>query len=313
MADTKQKTTTWYLAVDGDDMGHLVEESLLEDDTRLSKEYEQMIIKAFEAIREHVESTGGRSVFSGGDNMLIEFSGTLHDAADLYRDIADIYKNRTKHTLTGGLGSSPSSAHKALVVGKNNGKDQLVVWDADAAKLYKKIRDLQKEILECEKTIREKSDLQLTTSPALKYRSEQAVAHYRRLRSIGYDEKRAARFIVSLYRLADSSKSDDSTDKENPLQKFFSDGETAWALFIRNIEDKENRARQYHNTLNDCPVFLGQKVVCEDDFGRVAYVGRKFISVEWLKKSRTRVSIPEFVRLIRSGKLRLLQQIRIVK
>lgn len=299
--------TKWYLAIDGDDMGHLVEESLIEDDTRLSKKYEQQIIKAFDDIRDYAQSKKYAVLFSGGDNMLIAVDGTISDVVELYKKSSDIYKQQTNHTLTGGAGTVPSDAHRALVVGKNTGKAQLVLWDSESENLYNQIKDIQRKIIDCEEKIKKQTPLKLTTSPALKYKAERAVMHYRRLLSIGYEPKVAARFVVSIYNLGTSDTSKKSTPKkpqeENALQKYLSDGETAWALYL-NRQQKPSEER----------FDVGQKVIGTGNkaFGRIAYIGRRIVAVEWLSGARERMSTGEFSRRVKSGILRVLPNIRTV-
>ena len=111
-----------FLAMDGDDMGHTVEDVLLENDTDMAQQLSASIHHAFETIEAFVKEHGGDVIFRGGDNIL--FSAPDQEAEALAEGVREIYQSTTDHSATVGVGRQPLHAHRALVVGKNTGKNQ---------------------------------------------------------------------------------------------------------------------------------------------------------------------------------------------
>lgn len=300
----------WYYAMDGDDMGHTIEDALIENDIAASQKLEKQIIAAFAEIAEYVTSVGGKIIFNGGDNVLFTAGGNPKDVAEKARGI---YRDHTDHSATVGVGHEPVEAHKALVVGKNTGKDQVIVWDESHADTYEEIKKQQVTLEKCEEEVREESDLELGSSPALKYRAEKAQAHYKRLRGVGYDHTAALTFVNDLYKLADSYR-DILQRRKRPLagntpgEKYLRDGEQKWKQFADG-----GFVQQSSEMAVEAPAVptVGQKIVTPTDFGRVALVGSRFVSIEWLKSGkRERVAISKFQEMEKAQQLASLPQVR---
>jgi hypothetical protein len=303
----------WFFGMDGDDMGHTVEDALIKNDIAKSQEFEKQIKGAFAEIEEWITSIGGAVIFNGGDNVMFTATGNPKEIAEKARDI---YKQHTDHTATVGVGREPVESHKSLVIGKNTGKDQVVIWSEDQASTYEDIKKQQEALEECEETIREESDLELGSSPALKYRAEQAQRHYRRLRGVGYEHEQALTFCNQLYKLADSYRDVLYRRKrplkgEDPASSYLRGGEQKWKSFLGNGFKQES------NELSaEAPAVptVGQKVVTADDFGRVAFVGSRFVSVEWLKSGkRERIAISKFTEMATADQIASLPQVRTAK
>lgn len=131
-----------YVGMDGDDMGHLVEDSLLSDDPEIAAKISNSIHDAHRAIRKLVSSAGGRLIFDGGDNMLF----FMANDPEVFKTISEIHERVTKHTVTIGVGHRPIEAHYALVVGKNTGKNQVVIFDEKVKAQHESISRDQDEI-----------------------------------------------------------------------------------------------------------------------------------------------------------------------
>lgn len=303
----------YFFGMDGDDMGHQVEDALVENDIAASQTFEKQIKGAFAEIEEYVSGLGGKVIFNGGDNVLFTADGDPKEIAEHARTI---YKNHTDHSATCGVGREPAEAHKALVIGKNTGKDTVVIWSSDQESVYNDIKAQQQALEKCEETIREESDLDLGSSPALKYRAEKAEAHYKRLRGVGYEHKAALAFVDSLYKLSDSYRDVLRVRSKNPMkgnspaETYLRSGEEAWQSLVDN--GFRPAAEKEQMPMRD-PV-VGQKVVTASDMGRVAFVGSRFVSVEWLTSGkRERIALSKFREMASEEQVALLPQVRVAR
>jgi len=139
-----------YVGLDGDDMGHLVEDSLLSDDPEVAAKISNSIHDAHRAIRKLVAGVGGRLIFDGGDNMLV----FMPNEPEVFEAIREIHQRITKHSVTIGVGHRPIEAHYALVVGKNTGKDKVVSYDEKVKAQHETIHHEQEQIEETEKKLK---------------------------------------------------------------------------------------------------------------------------------------------------------------
>jgi len=298
----------WYCALDGDDMGHEVEDALVKNDVARSQEFEKQIKGAFAEIEEWIISIGGAVVFCGGDNLLWTANGNPKEMAEKAREI---YKNHTDHTSSVGVGHLPVEAHKALVITKNTGKNKYLIWDDDQEEVYRDIQEQQDALEKCEEEVREDSDLDLQTSPGLKYKADLAKRHYERLIGAGYGRPQALLTVINLYKLGESYR--DVIRKKNPLQ-----GSTPAEVYLREGEEMYSQfvANGFaRHAVREIPALaVGQKIVTGDDLGRVAFVGRRFISVEWLRSGkREKIVRSRLDESIQSEKTTVLPQIRMGK
>lgn len=143
-----------YVGLDGDDMGHLVEDSLMTDDPEVAARISNTIHDAHKAIRNIVKNVGGHLIFDGGDNMLIY----MQNVPDVFDAIREIHKKITKHTVTIGVGHRPIEAHYALVVGKNTGKDKTVIYSEAVKAQHDTIHQEQQQIEETQKKLKYRAD-----------------------------------------------------------------------------------------------------------------------------------------------------------
>ena len=130
-----------FVGIDGDNIGSLVEETLLTDDPEAASAISRSIHDAHDEIGDVVKERGGRLIFDGGDNMLF----TLPLDIDTIEGIRRIYRDKTGHSATVGIGKRPIEAHFALVVGKNTGKDKIVVFGQEVLDEYEAIHEEQEE------------------------------------------------------------------------------------------------------------------------------------------------------------------------
>ena len=309
MADTKliSDKQEWYIGMDGDDMGKEVENALIENDIAESQKFEKKIKGAFAEIEEYVVEKGGKLIFNGGDNILFTIDG---DPKEIGEEVRDIYYRHTDHTATVGIGREPVEAHKALTIGKNTGKDKVVIWSEEQEKVYDEIKEQQKALEGCEEEIRDESDLEVGSSPALKYRAD---AHYRRLLGMGYDPKTAQAFISGYYYKGAASFRDMLMQrKKQPLvgnssaERFLREGEEAWQAFLISAE------RDLQTDHDEMPT-LEQKFVSGQGVGMVRFVGSRFVSVEWLDGKRERIALKNFRRAIQNDEYKLVPKIRVAK
>jgi hypothetical protein len=131
-----------YIGIDGDNMGSLVEESLLTNEPEEAQRVSRSIHEAHKAIRMIVKDRGGKLIFDGGDNMLIY----MPFEPETIERMRQIYVDKTQHTATVGVGKRPVEAHYALVVGKNTGKDRTVIYSDDVKTEYDTIHQEQEKL-----------------------------------------------------------------------------------------------------------------------------------------------------------------------
>lgn len=289
----------WYFGMDGDNMGHTVEDALIENDIARSQEFEKQIKGAFAEIEEWIASIGGAVVFNGGDNVLFTATGDPHEIAEKARGI---YQEHTDHSATVGVGHKPVESHKALVIGKNTGKDQVVIWDDEKEAVYADIKKQQEALEACEEDIREDSDFDLASSPGLKYQAD-AKRHYDRLRGIGYEHAQADAFINNLYRGASYRDVLHERRKQHltgstPAERYLRDGEERYQRFTQNGFTQESSEKTVE--IPATPT-VGQKIVTEKDLGRIAFVGSRFITIEWLRsEKKERIALSRYHELVRT-------------
>lgn len=300
----------WYIGMDGDDMGKEVENALIDNDIAESQKFEKRIKGAFAEIEEYITEKGGKLIFNGGDNILFTIDG---DPKEIGEEVRDIYFRHTDHTATVGIGREPVEAHKALTIGKNTGKDKVVIWNDGQEKVYDDIKNQQEELESCEEEIREDSDLEVGASPALKYRAE---AHYRRLLGMGYDPKVAQAFVSGYYYKGAASFRDMLMQrKKQPLvgqsaaERFLREGEVAWEALMAEAE----RQKEASTGETEATPVLEQKFVCGRGIGMVRFVGSRFVSVEWLDGKRERIALKNFRRAVESDEYKLVPKIRVAR
>lgn len=291
----------YYIALDGDDAGKIVEQVLLDNDPNEARALSDIIKGAFTEIRRMVVSHRGNIVFEGGDNVLFTV-GT--NAETLAEEARAIYKNSTGHTATAGVGKEPLDAHKGLVVGKNLGKDQVVVWSPEQEGVYAQIKAKQQEMVQCEEAFAGEG-----LHPGLKYR---AGTHYQRLLGAGFDEEKASQMIFEMY---GSSFRDvlRARHRQNllasPDMQYLREGEQKYADFVESLALESQNRPMFTQPGN---FTVGQKFVTKDDLGMIHNIGARFVAIEWVKNGkRERVALSKFRKGIKNSEITLLPSIRV--
>ena len=156
--------TMVYMAIDGDDMGKMVEEGLLTDDPEVSRKISQDIQKAHEEIEKATKSVKGEVIFDGGDNMLL-YVPFNEDFFDICRKA---YVQYTEHTATIGVGERPIQAHFSLVYGKNTGKNKIVIFSPEVEEELKEIRKEQEKLMPVHDKLKYKANINQELKGALR-------------------------------------------------------------------------------------------------------------------------------------------------
>jgi len=137
-----------FIAVDGDDIGEKINESVLQNDVNALAEFSNRLNHGIEAIREWANSHQGAVVNSGGDEAVIYIDGVEEDELlDSVEHLREVYKQITGCSLSAGTGSSLVEAGKALLAGKVSGKDMVVPYGEEIEDL---LRDAHQDHSEAE-------------------------------------------------------------------------------------------------------------------------------------------------------------------
>ena len=117
-----------FIAVNGDDVGKRIGQAIASDDHASLQSASETINSGHNMINEWVESVGGKTITSSGDEGIYQIP---QEAAQDLENIRQKYSQMSEHTLTIGVGSSMSEASKALIYGKLNSKDQIVEYQPE--------------------------------------------------------------------------------------------------------------------------------------------------------------------------------------
>lgn len=114
----------FFAALDGDNAGNHVGQAVLHDDVEALADISQKIEAANQAVKQWVESHGGKMISFGGDEstFIIE-AESLEALGDMIEELRQQYLQTSGFTVTAGIGESLSQAGKALMAGKLAGKD----------------------------------------------------------------------------------------------------------------------------------------------------------------------------------------------
>lgn len=122
-----------------------------------------------------------------------------------------------------------------------------------------------------------------------------AQRHYSRLRGIGYSDVEAQAFVNNLYKEAGASFRDLLRNKKP----------TPDAGFVQNSSEETSVP------IPGVPT-VGQKIVTSDDLGRIAFVGSRFVSIEWLNTGkRERLALRRYYDMVTQAAAAPLPSIRI--
>ena len=115
-----------YIAMDGDNAGSLVGQSVLNNDPQRLRHISDRIKFGISKLVEYISSIGGDIISYGGDELV----AILDQSQQLeIEKIRSMWQDYTGFTATIGVGSNLSQAGKALIAGKLSGKDQVFNYD----------------------------------------------------------------------------------------------------------------------------------------------------------------------------------------
>jgi hypothetical protein len=142
---------TVFVAIDGDNIGQQVGQSVLHDDPSALAEISQKLTAGLEAVRQWTEMHQGQVISLGGDEGTLMFQNIEDEDAflDEIENLRQIYLQTTGATMTAGSGSSLSQAGKALLAGKLSGKDMIVPYGEEIEHI---LHDAHQHVLEGEGT-----------------------------------------------------------------------------------------------------------------------------------------------------------------
>lgn len=124
-----------YVYIDGDNIGRMVGHATLINDDESAAKISQAINDALNDIKILAFAHGGHIISSGGDEVVIKFDKDYQEGEpEIYgfiKKIADHAKDYYGFTITAGIGPTLSTASKALMAGKLNGKNQVVEYSKE--------------------------------------------------------------------------------------------------------------------------------------------------------------------------------------
>jgi hypothetical protein len=117
-----------YIAVDGDDIGAKVGQSVLQDDVSGLKEISRRINAGQALILDFITRYGGEEISGGGDEYVF---GLPEGMDSKLEELRQMYKKTVGATLSVGVGASLSEAGKSLAYTKVTGKDKVTKFNDD--------------------------------------------------------------------------------------------------------------------------------------------------------------------------------------
>lgn len=108
----------YIYAIDGDDIGKKIEESLFNDDLSGASEISSTVENALRKLNELFVSKGAETIFLAGDSVLLKSKSFIDLPISSYRF--------GLVTFSVGIGNSPSSAVLALKKAKGLGKSRVI-------------------------------------------------------------------------------------------------------------------------------------------------------------------------------------------
>ena len=122
------KEQTTYVAIDADNVGDSVGNAVLNDDTSSLSSISQNINAGTQIFSQWAEFNGGTIISNGSDEAVFQVPITsIGELEELKRK----YQEQTGFTISIGIGETVSSAAKALIYAKMNGKDQITDYSPE--------------------------------------------------------------------------------------------------------------------------------------------------------------------------------------
>ena len=114
-----------FIAVDGDNIGVLVGQSVLKDDVKTLKATSSKINAGQAEIVDFIKRYGGEEISGGGDEFVFQIPDAMVQKLE---ELRQQYKRIVGATLSVGVGGSLSEAGKALAYTKVTGKDKVTPY-----------------------------------------------------------------------------------------------------------------------------------------------------------------------------------------
>ena len=108
-----------YVSINSDDIGNKFGDLASQDNEQGISDLSSSLKEAHAMIDQWVQQNGGRVISSSGDENLFQ----IEDTSGLEQLLSD-YSEHTGNTLTVGMGDTISTAIKAMIFGKQSGKNQ---------------------------------------------------------------------------------------------------------------------------------------------------------------------------------------------
>lgn len=124
---------SYFVAIDGDDVGRKLEYYMLINDTASLRSFSQSFERAIIWLRDRLANTyNGDIVFWGGDNMLA-FVALAEGSINQIDKLRMEFREYTDSTVSIGIGITPQDAYLALKLAKASGKNQTYLFPAKTA------------------------------------------------------------------------------------------------------------------------------------------------------------------------------------
>lgn len=136
----KSVNQSYYISIDGDDIGSKVQLAEAMNDESKLKDISDRINQGQKLLEDWTEKQEGEVIESGGDEGLSKIPKKL-DLSDVEK-LRQEYKKLVGANLTVGIGETISESTKARMLGKLKGKNQTIVFDFNTEKeLEKTLKD----------------------------------------------------------------------------------------------------------------------------------------------------------------------------
>ena len=113
-----------YISIDGDDIGRSIEYFILMNDDHGLNEYSQEFTQAMLWLTKELQTTfEGTIIFSGGDSILAQIGQGYIKGVDR---IPELFHQRSRNTISVGVGLSLRQAYLSLKLAKVKGKNCIV-------------------------------------------------------------------------------------------------------------------------------------------------------------------------------------------
>ncbi len=112
-----------FVAMDGDNVGAALERAIILEDEQAINEISANVAHAISYLVEYFEMTGGRIIFSGGDNLLVQVNSSNRF------DVMELPKICEGVTFSVGIGESMRESYLALKMAKLSGKACVFKYD----------------------------------------------------------------------------------------------------------------------------------------------------------------------------------------